>query len=165
MAELRGTLKKMGMNLTEPQTATIVDLYDDDDNHELDVDEFMKLVSDLIDGTAVKKLPMAARKEFEKVEARGVVSSIDDLFGSDDEDKPKKKPLKKTATAPAKMASKPAASKAGAAPAKAPPAAPAKPLPAAEAAKLKAANDELSRKNKALEDRVKQLEAQLSARG
>ena len=62
--------------------------YDLDGNHELDEEEFVKLVSDLIDGTA--KLPMAAQKSAEKVAARGIVMSMDDLFGSDDEAPPAK---------------------------------------------------------------------------
>ena len=177
MSELQKTLTKMGMKLTDQQTLTIVDLYDEDDNHELDFDEFVLLCSDLIDGTAVAKLPLAARKEFEKVAARGVVSSIDDLFGSDDDEPKKKPPPKKAPPKPAASATKPAAKpastaakppvagKGGAAPSKAPAAAPPKPLPAAEAAKLKSQNDELSTKNRALEDRVKQLEAQLTAKG
>ena len=38
------------------------------------------------------------------------------------------------------------------------------PLPAAEAAKLKSQNDELSTRNRALEDRVKQLESELNSK-
>ena len=60
-SELQATLGKMGMQLTDAQTAAVVRSYDDDGNHELDEGEFMRLVSDLIDGSATSKLPMAAR--------------------------------------------------------------------------------------------------------
>ena len=68
-AELRTTLEKLGMKLTEAQTAEVVRQYDADGNHELDLEEFLRLVSELIDGTA--KLPMAAKKQSSKLEARG----------------------------------------------------------------------------------------------
>ena len=60
MAELRGTLKKMGMNLTEPQTATIVDLYDDDD---IDMPAFTPKTPDpfskrLLDGIEASYVPL-----------------------------------------------------------------------------------------------------------
>ena len=42
---------KVGMKLTDAQTAQIVETYDVDGNHELDVDEFMKLISELIDAS------------------------------------------------------------------------------------------------------------------
>ena len=132
--------------------------YDLDGNHELDEEEFVKLVSDLIDGTA--KLPMAAQKSAEKVAARGIVMSMDDLFGSDDEAPPAKgKPAPKPAAKPPA----PSASKAAA------PSAPAKaaagPLPAAEASKLRQANAALQDENAKLSSRVAQLEAQLAKAG
>ena len=133
--------------------------YDLDGNHELDEEEFVKLVSDLIDGTA--KLPMAAQKSAEKVAARGIVMSMDDLFGSDDEAPPAKgKPAPKPAAKPAAKPPAPSASKAAA------PSAPAKaaagPLPAAEASKLRQANAALQDENAKLSSRVAQLEAQLA---
>ena len=166
MSELHATLSKMGMRLNDAQAAAIVEAYDDDGNHELDVDEFMKLVAEIIDGTAMKKLPLEIRRSLERVEARGIVKSVDDLFGSDDEDK---KPKKKKA--PPKPVAKPAASKpaAGAASSAKPAAtggakaAPPKPLPAAEAAKLQSANAALTAENGQLSARVKELEAQLAA--
>ena len=39
MSELKTTLGKVGMKLTDAQTAAIVDSYDADGNHELDSDE------------------------------------------------------------------------------------------------------------------------------
>ena len=38
------------------------DAYDKDGNRELDEAEFIKMVAELIDGTAMKKLPLAVRK-------------------------------------------------------------------------------------------------------
>ena len=60
--------------------------YDDDGNHELDQEEFLRLVSELIDGSA--KLPVAAQKQSSKLEARGVVMSMDDLDFDDDDEPP-----------------------------------------------------------------------------
>ena len=85
-AELRGTLEKVGMKLTEGQVAAVLTTYDADGNHELDQDEFFRLVAELIDGTA--ELPMAARKTAAKLEARGVVMSMDELDFSDDDESP-----------------------------------------------------------------------------
>ena len=152
MSELQRTLMKVGMKLTDAQTAQIVETYDVDGNHELDVDEFMKLISELIDGSATKKLPKAAQKEHAKVEARGIVMNASDLFGSDDEDDAPKK--KKAAPKKAAAIKPPAAAGAGKAPAA---------MPAAQAEKLKTENSALKAQNDELSARVKQLEAQVAA--
>jgi len=169
-SELQTTLKKMGMTLTDAQTAAIVNQYDDDGNHELDESEFLKLVSDLIDGSAASKLPMAARKSMEKAEARGVVKSMDDLFGSDDDEPKGKKasapPKKSAAAAKAPTAAKApaAAAKASAGAAQRGSGAAAPPASAGEAA-LRETNQKLADQNRALTDRVQQLEAQLAKAG
>jgi hypothetical protein len=89
IAELKKTLSKLGMKLTESQAAEIVRTYDADGNHQLDEEEFLNLVAELIDGSAAAKLPAQARARASQLEARGVVKSMDDLdFGSDDDEKP-----------------------------------------------------------------------------
>ena len=169
-AELQKTLASMGMKLNDQQTAHIITQYDDDNNHELDENEFMKLVSDLIDGTANSKLPLAARKAAEKQEARGVVLSAADLFGSDDDEpappkpKPKPKPAAgggaKPAAKPAAAATKPAAKPAAAA---TKPAASTAPAPSPREKELAQANTALKAENEQLQSRLKALEAQLAA--
>jgi len=132
-AELRTTLEKLGMKLTEAQTAEVVRQYDADGNHELDLEEFLRLVSELIDGTA--KLPMAAKKQSSKLEARGVVMSMDDLDFSDDEPPvPAAQPIQSSNSQTA----------------------------TAEVATLKKENTQLRADNARLTARVKELEAKLA---
>ena len=90
-SELKVTLGKLGMKLTEAQTAMVMQDYDMDGNREMDEGEFLGLVSDLIQGTA--KLSLAAKKSAEMVAARGVVKSAADLFGDSDDDEPISAPL------------------------------------------------------------------------
>ena len=130
-AELRTTLEKLGMQLTEAQAAEVVRQYDDDGNHELDQEEFLRLVSELIDGSA--KLPMAAKKQSSKLEARGVVMSMDDLDFDDDEP-----------PAPIQSSSTHSTS-------------------SAEATALKKENTQLRNDNARLTARVKELEAKLGS--
>lgn len=53
--ELQATLLKLGIDLSDEQAADVISTYDQDGNNELDETEFVKLVSELIDGSA--KLP------------------------------------------------------------------------------------------------------------
>lgn len=133
-AELRTTLEKLGMQLTEAQAAEVVRQYDDDGNHELDQEEFLHLVSELIDGSA--RLPMAAKKQSSKLEARGVVMSMDDLDFDDDEPPPVAKPIQSSSTHSTSSA---------------------------EVTALKKENTQLRNDNARLTARVKELEAKLGS--
>lgn len=50
-AELRSTLDNLGLKLTDAQVTEVLAVYDADGNEQLDEDEFLRLVSDLIDGS------------------------------------------------------------------------------------------------------------------
>ena len=134
-SELKQTLEKLGMKLTDHQTAEIVQEYDADGNHELDQEEFLRLVAELIDGTA--KLPMAAKSAAAKVEARGVVLSMDDLFGDDDDEPP---PPQAASIVPSSNGSGSGSAEA-----------------------LKQENSQLKLENAKLTKRVQELEAKLAA--